>query len=237
DVIIDNGFINSCTSEAKNDGLALFSVFPHQYMVSEGEKVVVPIMHYLLLTLLPLRMILKGKQPSLAAANGQCMFFDAAIYKQYQFHQMAKGVVTEDIRIMQLVKSLHLKGNTQTADDLIHCRMYRSYGDGIQGFSKNILAGFAGSVPFLLFYLFFTVFIYLMPGYWEQSLPYVWGTLGMILGMKFMLSKLAGQPMLPNMYYHPLQMGTIALVGALSIYKKASKTNTWKGRTIPTASA
>jgi len=237
DVTIDSGFINSCVVNAQQNKLALFSVFPHQYMVSEGEKIVVPIMHYLLLTLLPLRLILLGKQPSLAAANGQCMLFEGEIYNKYLFHEKVKRVVTEDIRIMQLVKGFGLKGNTQSADSLIHCRMYQNYSEGIQGFSKNILAGFAGSALFLMVYLFFTFFVYFFPSYWQMGEATTIATIFMIIAMKIFLSILSGQPILPNLYYHPLQMATIVWVGGLSIYKKTTKTNTWKGRTIPTESA
>lgn len=237
DVTIDVGFINACLVTSSKDNCTLFSVFPHQFMKTEGEKIVVPIMHYLLLTLLPLKLILKGKQPSLAAANGQCMLFEAKKYREFNFHEKVKNVVTEDIRIMQLVKTFGLKGNTESTTGLIHCRMYNNYFEGIQGFSKNILAGFAGSIPFLLFYLFFTFFIYFLPSYWLINEIITIGTLVLVVSMKVMLSLMSGQKIAPNLIYHPFQMATIVIAGFLSIYKKYTKTNSWKGRIIPTESA
>jgi chlorobactene glucosyltransferase len=81
DVQIGPEFIQSALHEVKTKNLALLSVFNDQLMYTLGEKLVVPLMHYILLTLLPLRLVYRTKDPRIAAASGQCMVFEAATYR------------------------------------------------------------------------------------------------------------------------------------------------------------
>lgn len=61
--------------------LDLLSVFPSQRMTSWGEKLTVPLMNWILLSMLPLVLVRKSKRNSLAAANGQFMMFPASSYR------------------------------------------------------------------------------------------------------------------------------------------------------------
>ncbi|RYY06248.1 MAG: glycosyltransferase family 2 protein, partial [Sphingobacteriaceae bacterium] len=143
---IDNDLINSSIYRTKVHRLALLSLFTNQVMVTLGEKSVVPLMHYMLLNLLPLRLIYLSKNPAFAAASGQFMFFDAQKYHQNQWHQKVKNQVVEDVEIMKCVKQEKLKGEGLLANSLIRCRMYNNYREAIYGFSKNFLAPFNYSV-------------------------------------------------------------------------------------------
>jgi glycosyltransferase involved in cell wall biosynthesis len=77
---VQNGLINSAVHRMKLRGLSLLSLFTNQTMRSVGEEMVVPLMHYILLNLLPLRLVYLLKTAALSAASGQFMLFDAAGY-------------------------------------------------------------------------------------------------------------------------------------------------------------
>ncbi|MEL6132865.1 MAG: glycosyltransferase family 2 protein, partial [Bacteroidota bacterium] len=136
---------------------ALISIFPNQIMETTGERWTVPIMHYLLLSLLPLWWIYRLPFPSMAAANGQFMLFKACDYREQKWHEQVKSVIVEDIAIMQKIKAAGLKGMTFVGSGLIYCRMYQSLGEGIKGFSKNILSGFGNSIVGLIVYIFLII--------------------------------------------------------------------------------
>ncbi|MBM3401613.1 MAG: glycosyltransferase family 2 protein, partial [Bacteroidetes bacterium] len=57
DEIIAEGLINSSIHRMKSNRLSLLSIFTDQLMYTWGERVVVPLMHFLLLNLLPLRLV------------------------------------------------------------------------------------------------------------------------------------------------------------------------------------
>ncbi|MEO1451722.1 MAG: glycosyltransferase [Bacteroidota bacterium] len=211
--------------------LTLLSLFPDQIMDTRGEQITVPLMHYLLLSLLPLWWILRLPFPSMAAANGQFMLFDAESYRQHHWHQQVRQIIVDDIAIMQRVKGAQLRGMTCVANGLIHCRMYQSWSGGVSGFSKNILAGFGNSFLGLILFLGLTLFgwvpliFYLPP--WLLLMA-----MGLIVGIRLCISLLGRQSIARNLLLHPIQMLTLLWVSVLSIFKRLRKNSEWKGRNV-----
>ena len=80
DTIVSNGLINSAVHRMYLNKLGLLSVFPNQLMQTTGEKITVPLLHFLLLNTFPLRLAFLTKNPSAATACGQLMLFDAEVY-------------------------------------------------------------------------------------------------------------------------------------------------------------
>jgi chlorobactene glucosyltransferase len=233
---VDKRLIASVFHQIKKHDLSLLSIFPDQYIMSRGEQVIVPLMHYLLLSLLPLRWILALPFPSMAAANGQCMLFEANTYRKHRWHERVKGIIVEDIAIMREVKRAGLRGLAFTANSLIHTRMYRGLKDAISGFGKNILAGFRNNIPGLLLYLMVLLIWLPWIGYQVALAALPWYLLPAVLvGILFTrigVSKLAGQSVLKNCLYHPLQMLGLLFISLRSINNKIQKRNTWKGRNV-----
>ncbi|MEL6632756.1 MAG: glycosyltransferase family 2 protein [Bacteroidota bacterium] len=228
---LDPAIIPTTVHYMQRLGTSLISIFPNQIMQTSGEKWTVPIMHYLLLSLLPLWWIYRLPFPSMAAANGQFMLFKAEDYRQQKWHEQVKSVIVEDIAIMQKIKTAKLKGMTFVGSGLIFCRMYQSLDEGIQGFSKNILSGFGNSMIGLCVYL-----VLIILG-WAWVIPQLTVleaglSLGLILALRVMISYLAQQDILENMIFHPIQMALMVWIGGLSIYKKFRGKNEWKGRNV-----
>ncbi len=218
-------------TEAQKRKLALLSIFPQQYMLTMAERSIVPIMHYLLLSLLPLSWIYKLPFPSMSAANGQYMLFNAQIYRRYLWHKSVKKIIVEDIAIMRKIKKQGLKGMTYLSRGLIKCRMYHSYRDGIEGFSKNILAGFGNSITGLMIYLVLVIFS------WPFTIIYLPVCVGllsilMILGIRIIISYISKEHISWNILLHPVHMTHLIAISFLSVYKKTTKRNIWKGRNV-----
>ena len=228
---VENGLINSSVYRTKVHRLALLSLFTNQVMVTLGEKSVVPLMHYMLLNLLPLRLIYLSKNPAFAAASGQFMFFEAGKYHQYQWHEKVKGQVVEDVEIMKQVKQNHLKGEGLLANGLIRCRMYNNYRDAINGFSKNFLAPFNYSIVTFLLYLVFLIGGPVLIGL-TLNLQLFLMMLSLIVLTRVMISLSSGQNAVYNVLLHPFQMVSLIVVAHLSVTKYLTKTTTWKGRKV-----
>lgn len=228
---VKDGLINSAIYRIQNGKLSLLSLFTNQVTTSFGEKAIVPLMHYLLLNLLPLRLVRLTKTVSFSAASGQFMMFDAAIYKQNQWHQQVKNMVVEDVEIMKRVKQNKLTGEALLANGFIYCRMYKGYNEGLEGFSKNLLAGFGGSIIGLLIYLMLvilgpiSIFLFL-------NFQLFYFALTLIVFSRIMISFLSNQNVFMNVFYHVLQMVSLLIIAFLSIKKSLNKTLIWKGRTI-----
>lgn len=210
---------------------ALLSIFPRQIMRSIGEKMVVPNLHELFLSMLPVFLIRRSRLPSLSAANGQCMFFEAKAYQAEQWHKQVRHEIIEDIAIMKQVKSKGFTGATLLAGNLLSCRMYNSLSEGIAGFSKNMLSGFGGSVTGLMVYLWFISLGWGLPWF---SIDLQWYGLALLLIMsrRMFTSILSGQSVWGNLLLHPAQIAVMVYIGARSVIHTYSGTITWKGRNV-----
>lgn len=144
DVRLNSQIIDKMLTYTDNYKLKLLSIFPTQIMPTRGSRLVVPIMNWILLSLLPLPLIRLSGRGSLSAANGQCMFFNAAEYNMILPHELYKSNQVEDIAILREYKKRKIKVATLLGADDIYCKMYSSLQDGIDGFSKNVFQFFGG---------------------------------------------------------------------------------------------
>ncbi|MGY3053447.1 glycosyltransferase involved in cell wall biosynthesis [Pedobacter sp. UYEF25] len=232
---IKPGLINSLLTRMEIGNLSLLSVFTTQQMYSLGEKFTVPLMHYILLSLLPLRLVKLSKNPMFAAASGQCMFFEAENYKVNFWHKEVKGEVVEDIEIMRLVKLRSFKAEALIANNFIYCRMYNGVKEAVDGFSKNLLAGFGKNIWVLLIYLTLVIVgpVLLI---FNFNIAQVILPLALILLGRIMISLLSGQKVIENLVLHPIQMAFFFIIAIISIKKHLLKSGTWKGRQLLTRS-
>lgn len=231
DEIIKKGLLNSLIFRVENNGLSLLSIFTNQIMLSFGEKLTVPLMHFILLNLLPLRLVKFSKNPAFSAASGQCMFFEASNYNENLWHQSVKNRVVEDVEIMKLVKQAGFKTEALLANGLIYCRMYKNLRESINGFSKNLLAGFGNNIIILVLYQLLVISwpMFLIINY---DLHLLVLPLTLIVLGRMMMSFLSGQNVVLNLILHPLQMLFFLFISIKSISNYLLKTGTWKGRLI-----
>jgi chlorobactene glucosyltransferase len=229
DVELHPDAINSGLQEVKSKNLALLSCFPDQIMKSTGEKLVVPIMHYILLSLLPLRMVYWSNFSSLSAANGQFMLFQRKYY--WKWHEKVKDKIVEDICIMRAIKQTSLKGEVLLGNRMVKCRMYHSFQDALNGFSKNILAGFNNHFFSMWVFFFITYFGYILFALYPDGRLIALAIAAIVL-LRVMISLVSRQAVWRNLFMHVAQMPLMVYIGTLSCIKKQRKKNTWKGRKI-----
>lgn len=231
DEIINDGLINNTIHRMKSGNLSVLSLFTDQIMNTWGEKLVVPLMHFFLLNLLPLRLVRLSKNPSFSAASGQFMMFDATNYHQNKWHEQVKDKVVEDVEIMKLVKGFSYNGEALLANGYISCRMYKNFSESLNGFSKNFFAGFNYNIFGLFFYLFLVV-LGPIASFFFLSRELVFFALSLIVLSRIMISLASRQNVLQNLILHPLQLLCMVLISVISVKKYFTKTVVWKGRAI-----
>jgi glycosyltransferase involved in cell wall biosynthesis len=231
DVTIKNNTIGKAVTLAKKHGLSLISIFPKQVIVSCGEKITVPNMNYILLSLLPLVLVRKSKFISLSAANGQFMFFSAGVYHSIKPHSLMKSDKVEDISMSRYLKENNHKIACLVGDDNISCRMYSGFTDAVEGFSKNVIAFFGNSFfPAIGFWLI-TSFGFLAPLlFLSRNLFFVYLTAYLLT--RVLISIASFQSILENLVFIiPLQLSMGIFIYKAFINKYFGKFQ-WKGRSI-----
>ena len=231
DVRIGNELILNAVSFAKHFKLALVSIFPKQIIKTIGEKITVPNMNYILLSLLPLILVRKLGYPSIAAANGQFMFFDSRIYKSMQPHLKMKNNKVEDIGISRYLKSEKQRIACLVGDNTIQCRMYNGFNDAVNGFSKNVTAFFGNSLILALVFWFITSFGFLFV---LVELPLYLFIVYLVTSIisRIVISRVSEQEVTENIFLIiPMQI-SLGLFIYHSFMNKNIKTFRWKGRDI-----
>ena len=231
DETVADGLINNTVHRMKFYRLDLLSLFTNQVMITWGERMIVPLMHFILLNLLPLRLVRLSKSPAFSAASGQFMLFDAENYKENQWHEQVRNKVVEDIEIMRSVKGLGFRGEALLANGYIFCRMYRSFTDAFGGFSKNLLAGFNNNLLGLFLYLLLVILGPIAIAY-ILSAELLFFALSLIILSRVMISLMSGQNVWLNILLHPVQLASLVFIAVISVKKYFTRTIVWKGRAI-----
>lgn len=213
--------------------LHMLSIFPRQKMQSFGERITVPLMNWILLSLLPLPLISRTDFPSLSAANGQFMMFEGSSYREQQWHRKMKDVLVEDIAIARTMKRFGYRIQTLLGDRSIQCRMYDNYGEACRGFSRNVHAYFGNS--HLMMFAFAIVSLLGFIPVWHY-----FGSEGLILylGLEILnrvtVSVASRQSAPDNTLLAPVQLLAFIHIALKSLKVRYSGTTHWKGRNIKT---
>ena len=231
DVDVSKDLVKRSVALSKQNKFTLLSIFPKQKVITTGERLTVPMMNWILLTLLPMVLVRTSRNPSLAAANGQFMLFEAKTYKSHWWHKQVKNSLVEDIEIIRMMKAENYRVATLLGDKDVSCRMYSSFKEGLNGFAKNVIEFFGGSS---LLAVLFTVLI--MGGVF--IIPFTLGIelfiiyLGIIMLIKVFVSITSKQSAGKNLLFHIPQMFTFLIMVFKGIQVKQSGKYYWKGRKI-----
>jgi len=231
DVTAESELVRQGLAHLQKHKLALLSIFPQQIMKSFGERITVPLMNWILVSLLPLIFTRISPWVSFSAANGQFMLFDAEIYGKHQFHQMVKGQKVEDIIIFRKLKHLGIKGHTILSNGQVKCRMYNGFSEAIRGFSKNVFEFFGNSIFLSVFMALLTTFGFL-PVWLSLGLEFAFAWLAGVILLRVLVAFASRQSVLQSILLLPLQQLAFFLVILAATQVRISGRSTWKGRTV-----
>jgi chlorobactene glucosyltransferase len=123
-------------------------VVGQQLMGSFWERLVQPHVFFTMLLRFPdFERVARNGNWRDAIANGQFLLFTRAAYERIGGHEAVKDEVVEDLALAQHVKRAGLRLRIRGAEESLATRMYRSLGELVEGWSKNIVIGGLQSVP------------------------------------------------------------------------------------------
>ncbi|MDD4823541.1 MAG: glycosyltransferase family 2 protein [Bacteroidales bacterium] len=231
DVRLKDGIIGRSVALADQYKTGLLSIFPKQKMGSVGEYLTVPIMNYILLTLLPLVLVRKSAFSSMAAANGQFMLFKRERYLEIMPHELFKNNRVEDIEIARYLKRKKIPVVCSVGDDTITCRMYHGFQEAVNGFSKNVIGFFGNSVFAALLFWIVTTFGFLVV--WsELSTVLCCLFLFLIVATRVAVSAVSKQSILLNVLLLAVQQLMLGWLIYKAVVHRYNRQLKWKGRSV-----
>jgi len=231
DVRLRTDAISGAVSLAEKHRLDLLSVFPMQVMGMAGEKSTVPLMNYILLSLLPLILVRLTKFQSLAAANGQFILFRADRYRELLPHQKVKNKMAEDIEIARYYKRTHGRIACTTGVEAVSCRMYHGFNQAVSGFAKNVISFFGNSTAAAILFWFLTTFGFLFVAT-AFGVPVLVMYLVLVVLIRIMVSYISRQSISDNLLYLIPQQIALGIILYEAIKNRIKKQQVWKNRNI-----
>jgi hypothetical protein len=211
----------------------LVSPYPRQVVGSAGERLVQPLLQWLWLTFVPLRLAERGRPASLTAANGQFLVVDRNAYRSVGGHGVVRNRVVEDVWLARAMKRNGQRVGVVDGTNLAACRMYEGWSELSSGYTKSLWAAFgspigAAAICAFLGLSFVVPPVALVVG--PRRIGFA-GTLAAMIGRVASARRTGAN--VRDAWMHPGSV--VALIGLTgrSVLGHRRGTLTWKGRQLP----
>ena len=231
------GSLARAVAEAEQQGTSLLSYSPEQEVHSFWEKAVMPVIFAELATTYPPQAVNDPASP-IAAANGQYLMISREAYDAVGGHEPIANNLLEDVAMARLIKSSGRKIFFRYGGDAVRTRMYRSFTQMKEGWTKNLALLFPR--PRALALLRAAEFVLIL----ANSVVAVWagfsGRLNLALQATLLTIILAGWFWLRIRKAHFSFASNLVALGGLPIFSlllfRSARLHrkqgvTWKGRT------
>ncbi|NES29539.1 glycosyltransferase [Micromonospora terminaliae] len=240
DVVLTPYAVAAAVTGLRAAGATLLSPYPRILVRTAADRLVQPLLQWLWLTFLPLRAMERSPRPSLAAAGGQFLVVDRAGYLRAGGHAAVADRVLEDIELARAVK--RSGGRIALADGsrLAECRMYDSWPQLRDGYSKSLWASFghpaAAAVVVALLLLLYTAPPLVALGALVAGAPVPAGLAlaAYLLGVtgRAVSARATGGRAWPDALAHPVSVVVLGWLTLRSYHLRKRRRLTWRGRPV-----
>jgi glycosyltransferase involved in cell wall biosynthesis len=137
DTVHKPGSLARAVTEAEANGAALLSYSPEQEVRTFLERAVMPVIFAELASTYPPAKVRDPNSP-IAAANGQYLMISREAYDSVGGHTRIASDLLEDVAMAKLVKSSGHKVWFRYGADAVRTRMYRTWPQMKEGWTKNL---------------------------------------------------------------------------------------------------
>ncbi len=218
------GAVSGIVSAAISRRVSFLSCWPAFSMVTLGEKLLMPMLNFVVFTMYPAPLGVRRQDPSLGLAHGACILVLKAAYRRIGGHSAVASAVFEDTKLARLWRERGERGLCLDGQHVVTVRMYGSFQQIWAGFQKNFRSAFETSFAFWMF-LLFHVFVFLAP--FALGLRFA----ALVIAARLLLAVRFRQP-LWSAILHPFAECFLLALGVSSWWRWRSHGSgvTWKGR-------
>lgn len=130
----------------RSSGAALVSGFPRQETGTLLEKLLLPLINWLLVCYLPIGSMRRSLVPGLGAGCGQWFMTTREAYEKVGGHAAVRDSLHDGVKLPRAYRRAGLMTDVCDATDEASCRMYCSAGQVWNGLAKNAREGLGGPV-------------------------------------------------------------------------------------------
>ncbi|MEO1128863.1 MAG: glycosyltransferase [Planctomycetota bacterium] len=246
DVRFEPACLRLALDEALRLRAQLISTFPRELTGTLAEALIVPMIHFVLFSYLPMPRMRENPSPAASAGCGQFLLVRRDAYDAAGGHESWKDSMHDGIRMPRAIRRAGYRSDLFDGTDLCSCRMYEGLGQSWRGFAKNAYEGL-GSPVLLLFITALHLIGHVLPWVYLLGIPLgAWdagGSLPAILAIalaftqRMLLAQRFGQPILGALL-HPVGIVMMTAIQWHSFVLHITGRRSWRGRsqsTSPTA--
>jgi glycosyltransferase involved in cell wall biosynthesis len=221
----------------ERSGTDLASGIPSQETGTWPERLVIPLIHFVLLGFLPLGRMRASLDPAYGAGCGQLFLARRSSYHKAGGHAVVRDTLHDGIKLPRAFRAAGLRTDLCDATHAAHCRMYRGGRALWDGFAKNAGEGLGSAtliIPFTLVLTFGQVLPIVLLGVaiWRRSPAAVPAMAALACSYYPRLASLARfhQPFLAALL-HPIGILAFLAIQWWSLLRRAlGWPSRWKGR-------
>jgi hypothetical protein len=124
-------------------GADLASGVPRQELGTFSDRLLLPLIHFILLGLLPMHAMRRTRMPAFSAGCGQLFIARRDAYEQCGGHAMLRDSLHDGIKLPRVFRRAGFLTDLFDATDIATCRMYHTNAETWRGLGKNATEGLA----------------------------------------------------------------------------------------------
>jgi chlorobactene glucosyltransferase len=247
DTVHDSGAVSAAINLALRERSDLLTAWTSQVTRTFAEKLMIPFLFVAAAACLPHWLLSLAQRHtwlarwlgpnflrSLGTANGQFICIRRAAYQRIGGHAAVANHLVEDVALGRAVAAATGEGLRLTSCDgttLVCCRMYHSFPDLWEGFTKNLWPLFENDFVAFTILVLTQIVVFALPFFvvpwltgWEP-----WLLIGLILLLRVLITFRFHTSWI-SVLFHPLGYLLAFAVALNSLRRSLGKGVTWKGR-------
>jgi hypothetical protein len=215
----------------EQSGAGLVSGVPREETHGLMEKLIIPLIHFVLLGFLPLQRMRAGMNPRFAAACGQILAVRREAYERAGGHSAIAHRIHDAVALTRRMRATGCKTDLFDGTDTFHCRMYHRASEVWDGFAKNAHEGLGSAqliFPATLVLFGGQVLPFLLLAFAPSPLALIAATAAYL--PRFIAVARFRQSLLGALL-HPLGVGVLVAIQWFAFFRSLShRPAIWKGR-------
>ena len=130
-------------------GTALASGVPRQELGTFSERLLIPLIHFILLGFLPMRAMRRTQSPAFSAGCGQLFIARRDAYQACGGHAQLRDSLHDGLKLPRVFRRAGFNTDLFDATDIATCRMYHTNAGTWRGLGKNATEGLAAPATIL----------------------------------------------------------------------------------------
>ncbi|HET6594348.1 MAG TPA: glycosyltransferase family 2 protein [Anaerolineales bacterium] len=222
----------------------LLTLFPHEAVVTWGEKLTVPVLGFAPFSFIPVFLTRWFGVPRFSITIGQFMLFRQSVYEAIGGYEAVRSHPLDDVKFGRRVLSHGFKWLLADGTHHVHCRMYRDFRSSAAGLTRSLFAFFTNNVLLYVFAWTWIGIVFLEPilililhglGFQSPFFPAALAWVAVLeAALLFLLIYLRFRFPVYLAFFYPLSVVILVWLAFRSLVSTLRGKAGWKDRSLPT---